>query len=132
MAYLPTVADFRTRYPEFGDLSASRIQAVLTEVAAEVGDAWIPATQKPAALALAAHLLAETGALSTADGMVSSVAPGSVIEQHAGDTGQKFSSTTSASSGSSSANVVSALSRTAYGLRYLELRNRSFPSVGIC
>jgi hypothetical protein len=129
MTYVPSVSDFRARYPEFAEVTTHRLQAVLGEVALEVGETWLPELQKPAALALAAHLLAETGALNTSDGMVSSVAPGTVIEQHAGDTGQRFATTVTTASGSSAGNTVASLSKTPYGLRFLELRDRAFPPI---
>jgi hypothetical protein len=61
--------------------------------------------------------------------MVSSVAPGTVIEQHAGDTGQRFATTVTTASGSSAGNTVASLSKTPYGLRFLELRDRAFPPI---
>lgn len=132
MAYTaPTVADFKRRYPEFARVATGRIAAVLAEAALEVGETWIEAHRAMATMCLAAHSLAEGGALNSSSGMVSSVAPGTVIEQHAGDTGMKFAASASTQTSNASTNVSLGYSRTPYGLRFLELRSRSFPAIGV-
>ena len=133
MAYTaPTVASFKARYPEFADVPANRVVAVLEEVAYEVGELWPDEYRGAAALALVAHLLATGGALTTSDGMVSSLAPGAVVSQRAGDTEIKYSSSATSGSTSSGSTTATSYERTAYGQRYLELRSRSFPAVAIC
>lgn len=126
MAYTPpTLAEFRTRFPEFGQVADAAISAVLAEAASEVGEAWIEADRKPATLYLTAHLLAVGGVLNR-DASGNRVA-GPVTSKSVGGVSVSYANSSSSSSGS--AGSISPLSATIYGQRFLQLRRRSFPAV---
>lgn len=124
MAYIaPTSADLLARFPEFAGTSGTTIQALLDDAGADVGEAWIETDRARATLALAAHMLALSGAL----GAESGVGPGATTsEVRAGDTMIKFAVPTAAS-GTNAASYA----QTSYGQRFLELRSRSFPAVAV-
>lgn len=54
----PTPAQFKTRFPIFGDTDDERVQIFLTEAARTVDETWIEEDFQPAIMYLAAHLLA--------------------------------------------------------------------------
>lgn len=54
---IPTIDEFLTRFPEFDDgTQDEKIEAIIPEAAAEVGDDWTVEDQKPAIMYLTAHL----------------------------------------------------------------------------
>jgi hypothetical protein len=139
-----TVEDFRARYPEFNQTTSdARVELVLEEASLEVNDDWIEIYQRPAILALTAHLLASEGALyrndpgSVGGGVTGGQSvTGPVMRKSIGPLSIMYARPKSEVSGSSSSFASkdgsdSYLGSTPYGARYLELMTRSFPAVAI-
>lgn len=132
---LPTLADFRARYPEFTLVPDGLAAGVLMEAVLFVDETWRDSDRAPAVLALAAHLLAregEPGRSSTlAAGGSLATAPGSlgaVTGMSVGDVSVSYSDASSTSS-SAEGDSAADYSTTAYGRLFLRLRARNFPAV---
>ena len=108
MATAPTIADFRARYPAFAAVADASVQIWLDEGFAEV-TTWADADQPRAALAYAAHKLAEQGAGGATTAGVTSFKSG----------------TFSASMSEAQANRTG-YAATVYGREFLDLARRSF------
>lgn len=130
---VPSVADFLTRYPEFVDADPARLAAVLEDAWLYCDSVrWIEKYRAPAALSLAAHLLyAEIDMADTVQSTVSGE------EQTAGPITRKTIGPLSIAYGRQSGRSDSTaalgggrpgqeLDQTIYGLRFLELLQRSF------
>ena len=132
---LPTLADFRARYPEFTPVPDGLAAGVVTEAGLFVDETWRDSDRAPAVLALAGHLLSregEPGRSSTlAAGGALAAAPGalgSLTGMSVGDVSVSYSDASSASSSGDGASA-SDYSTTAYGRLFLRLRARNFPAV---
>jgi hypothetical protein len=124
----PAAIDLKTRYPEFASVADSTVNAVLEEAVGEVGDTWIEKDRTPAVLALTAHLLSQSGMPGApgAGGGRAAVA-GAIKRRKVGDVETEFA-------GIGDSRSTSPLARyrtTAYGLRYLELMRRNFPTARV-
>ena len=123
MAYIaPTVADFRARFPEMGEVSDGLVSLVLAEALLEVGEAWPDQFRAPAQLYLTAHILAEEGG---PDRSGAARGQGRVTSESIGPATTTF--------GPSGGGVVAYqigrnYTATPYGRRYAELRNIAFPT----
>lgn len=124
MAYtLPTVEDFRNKFPEFDEdyHTDDQIQDALDEAARNVDETWLEADYANAILYLAAHGIAVTdfGAESLGQDNLKSISIGplslsygrTIAEAIAGD--------------------PSALKTTVYGMRFFRLRKLNIPAVKI-
>jgi len=124
MAYdLPTVADFRTKFPELeADLEDSEIQALLDEAARSVDDTWTAGDFKNAILYLAAHnqmTMANTAAFIDGDQLITSESIGGISVSY------------STAGVTSSANSSSICAGSEYGQRYLALLRKNIPAFTI-
>lgn len=129
MAFTPPIAaDLKARYPEFAAVADARITAVLDEIALEVDATWIEDHRRPAMLALAAHLLAMEGALSNNQSAGAS-GPGAVIREKVGDVEVAYANPSASSQ--SATGSEARYGQTHYGRRFLEYRQRSFPTVAV-
>jgi hypothetical protein len=54
---VPTVEEFRTRYPEFEETSDDLIEIAISDAARSVDDSWLAGDYAPAIMSLAAHYL---------------------------------------------------------------------------
>lgn len=128
---IPTIEQFRTKFPTFSGVPDPTIGAALGEASASVDQSWIEADYQPAILYLAAHILTVDGALFDAlgSGAVGGViAAGQVAEAKVGDVQVKLAGP---AGGSSGAGGASGLRSTGYGLRYLDLLRRNQPAVAL-
>lgn len=126
---LPTPADFKVRFPIFGDEDPTRLQMFLDEASSSVDQSWNVNDFRPAIMYLAAHLLATD---NSGEGESVEVGPagGGVIASESFGGGLAVSyATPSVQQGSLSSNDK--YGTTEYGRRYysLLLRNRRGPLV---
>ena len=126
---LPTAEAFKTRFPEFAEVADARIEAIIGEARSFVDETWIPADFAPAIRFLAAHMLAMEGANSDAPATVATTGPVQMVK--VGDVSTEFSRPGGASmaGGDTAAMSDRWLNETAYGVRFLALRRRSFPAI---
>lgn len=103
----------RLRFPELSSVSDAALAFAIAEAIVRVGDSWIEVDRVPAASLLAAHLVSQAAESARRNGRV-------VTSESISHVSRTYSvgSATSAQYGS-----------TSYGLQYLELMRRSFPSV---
>jgi Protein of unknown function (DUF4054) len=123
---LPTVDDFRAKFPELAYLSDDQIQGCIDEAARAVDDTWTEGDYDNAILYLAAHY-----ATAAADAVESGGAPssqGPIVAEHIGPISVSYGSTGSQGSTSSST-FNSSLNSTYYGQRYLDLLVKNIPAV---
>lgn len=126
---LPTLEQFRTKFPTFAGVADATITAAIQEASASVDQSWIEADYQPAILYLAAHILTVDGALYRDLGSIGGIiGAGLVSEAKVGDAQVKLAG--SASGGSGSGNG-SGLASTPYGLRYRDLLRRNQPAVAL-
>jgi hypothetical protein len=110
MAYsVPTLADFRTRYPAFDAVADATVEAFLDDGDAETA-AWPDADRSRAVMLYAAHQLASQG-----------LGTGAIV---AGVT--SFKSGTFSATLSDAAASRTGFSATSYGRDYLDLMRRNF------
>ena len=106
----PLLTAFRIRYPKFAAVGDGAVLYWITDAARFVGETWRATDRDPATLAYAAHMLADTGALT-------STIPAGVTSFRSG----AFSATI--------ADGIAALTgfaSTAYGREFLALRRANF------
>ncbi|HEV7258940.1 MAG TPA: DUF4054 domain-containing protein [Bosea sp. (in: a-proteobacteria)] len=128
---LPTLEQFRTKFPTFAGVAGPTITAAIQEASASVGTSWIEADYQPAILYMAAHLMTLDGALFEALGAGAAgglMGAGLVTETKVGDAQVKLGGNSGSSGGSASS---SGLSSTPYGLRYRDLLKRNQPAVAL-
>jgi len=116
----PPAADLKTRYPAFAGVADALVNAVLADAALWIDDRWRESDRVPAALALAAHMLAVEGAI---DGGSGTAINGPVASSKVGDVSVTFAGRASGSGD------FSGFAETAYGQAFLRLRRRNFPAV---
>lgn len=123
MAYTaPTAAEVKARFPEFAAVDDSVINAVIAEAGSFVDDSWIEADATTAAMFYVAHELVMAGQGTSAAAKVAQVGDFSRIKS-----GDLEVQRNAGSAQVASANGTLGLSR--YGLKFLELRGRSFPGI---
>lgn len=128
----PSVADIKTRFPEFESVADATMQMILDEAIQTVGVNWIEKDRTPAVLYLVAHLMAAQG-FSGGSGSSGGGAAvtGAIKKRKVGDVEIEFAGV-SASSGSSSANsTTNGYLSTFYGQKYWELLRRNFPAIAV-
>ena len=128
---VPTVSQFRTKFPTFAGVADATVQDAIDEASASVDLSWIEADYQPAILYLAAHILTITGAHFDALGtgaIGGVIAAGQVSEAKVGDAMVKLGG---ASGSGGSGNAASGLSSTPYGQRYLDLLRRNQPAIAL-
>lgn len=104
------LALFRLRYGAFSTLDDATIGYWLGDAAKLITESWTEADRDPAKLALAAHMLSESGALSSG-------IPEGVTSFRSGSFSATFSDSAASRTG---------LLTTVYGREFLNLRRRSF------
>lgn len=124
----PTVADFKTRFPEFSDTPEATISAVLDEAVGDVGPTWIERDRTPGVLHLAAHLLAVSGPSVPGAGGGGAAVTGAIKKRTVGDTSTEFAGV---SGSATTGGMLDFYRSTAYGVRYLSLMRRNFPAVAV-
>lgn len=119
MAYsVPTVADFKARYPAFATVSDATVGAFLAEGIEKVGVTWIDSDRRSAQMVYTAHLLTLEGLGESKEAQLAgfkSLSVGSL----------------SLSRGEVSADAYGTLGSTSYGQRFIELRRLSFPGIAV-
>lgn len=119
----PDITTFKTRFPEFASVPDATLTAVIDEAVAEVGESWTLPDRYTAQFYLAAHLLASQGyGAGSASG---SAMVGTMKRRKVGDVEVEFAGAVGTSSGAG----ISDYKSTPYGVQYLRLKRRNFPSV---
>jgi hypothetical protein len=136
---VPTVEQFRARFPEFGpgDYPDGLLQAVLEEASGGVGTDWVERDYQPAILYLAAHMLEAqyqaTGQTPGGESTNTAVAGATPKTITFGNRSVTFESTGGASSTSSGggggSSDKSEFATTVYGQNYLRLLRRNVVGV---
>lgn len=106
------LALFRLRYAAFASIADGVIGYWLADAAGRIADPWPEDARDPAKLVLAAHMLAESGALSGNAGI-----PAGVTSFRSGSFSATFSDSVANRTG---------FSTTIYGREFLALRRRNF------
>jgi L-aminopeptidase/D-esterase-like protein len=123
----PTLDDFNTRFPAFGDFDPDQAQACLTEAINTVDNSWRDLDYVPAILYLTAHLLATDNA-AAGDDISVGAGTGAIASESFGGMSVSY-----ATSGGNNAAAVesSAYATTSYGRRYYGLlkANKTGPVV---
>lgn len=120
MATVPTVADFRLRFPEFARVSSARIQLFLDDAARIVGTDWIEGDYTLGVLYHAAFNLERGNAAARA---TKGNLPGPVRSQSMDGMSQTYEL------GFGSGGSVSLYNANSYGVRFLELARANTPRV---
>lgn len=120
---LPTVEEFRTRFPVFENAEDEQIDALLLEASASVDKTWVEADYQPAIMYLTAHLLATDSSLEGDE--VGAGGAGIVASESFGGMSVSYVKNGGASSGGYTSEYAS----TSYGRRYLGLLKRNKPAV---
>lgn len=129
MVATATAADVKARYPEFTGVTDELISAVVAEAANMVDDGWEVADQKPAIMALAAHLLAMDGWPARLTSSFSVETAGrELIARRVGDVSVQYAQGSGASSGST---FLTSLGTTTYGKRFAQLLKLNAPAIGV-
>lgn len=128
---MPTVDQFRVKFPTFSGVGDPTMQAAIDEALASIDQSWIEADFQPAILYLAAHIMAADGVLFDGLGLEAVggvIAAGQVSEAKVGDAMVKLSGAGGGSGGGGSA---SGYASTPYGQRYLSLLRRNQPAIAL-
>lgn len=130
---VPTVDQFRVKFPTFATVGDATITAALLEASDTVNIDWVERDYQPAILYLAAHILTLDGALTASSDISdagSIINAGLVSEMKVGDVSVKLAGASGGTGGGSGASG-SGYASTGYGRRFLELLRRNFPAVAI-
>lgn len=134
MVATPSAAEFKTRYPEFTGVSDDLITTMFVEASSMVDDGWHEPDQKPALLALTAHLLSMEGYPARAALPAGSPIPASagrvVLVRKVGDVTTQYAQTGSSMT-SGSAGLLGSLALTVYGRRFAQLLKLNAPAIGV-
>lgn len=122
----PTVAELKTRYPEFKDVAEATVQAALDDAATRVETSWREADFQPAQLLYAAHTMTLAGLGTSREAKFAGLSAAGISQI-------KISSLSlsMAKEGTYARNPSRAgeLNSTSYGVRFLELMRLNFPAV---
>lgn len=124
----PTVAEFKTRFPEFAAVAEATVQMVLDEATADVGPTWLERDRTPGVLHLTAHLLTAQGSGVSGAGGGGAAVTGAIKRRKVGDTETEFAGV---AGGAATGGALDFYRSTAYGVRYLSLMRRNFPAVAV-
>lgn len=113
----PTSAEFKSRFPEFADVSDTVVYAAILESESYVGTNWIERDYKIGRLFAAAHFIAMEG------GVKRKGAPGPAKSVRVGDLSVTY--------GGSSTGDKSDFSQTSYGARYRTLLRKNVGGVRV-
>lgn len=128
MAYtVPTVAQFKTRFPAFAAVADSVVQSALDEALNEVSECWIERDYPLAIMLYAAHILTLSGEGTGAE--AEAAKQGLLAFQRVKSGTFEWSRGASTSSGGNPGDDDSWYNLTQYGQRFLILLRRSFPAV---
>ncbi len=124
---------FKKRYPEFFNLDEDFIDMVLAEASPLVDDGWEEVDQKPAVMALAAHILAQQGYPARGDGTDSGSGgfnpnpnTNAVLRRKVGDVETQYGSSSSAGASSTGNSAFEAeLNQTVYGQAFMRFMRRN-------
>lgn len=134
MVQTPSAAEFKARYPEFAPVSDSLVTSVIAEASPMVDDDWVETDQKPAIMALTAHLLSMEGwparAALPAGAPLPKGTGQQMIMRKVGDVTTQYAQTVGVGSGSSSG-LLSALALTPYGNRFRQLLKLNAPAIAV-
>jgi len=127
MSYdLPSVDQFKERFPIFQDRDDTLIQAIMNETKSSIDDSWIEADYQPAVMYLTAHLLATDNSDEGGEVEVGSAGAGGVASESFGG-GLSVSYDKGRSSGSLSSS--DRYGTTEYGRRFLALLRSNKPAI---
>ena len=120
MSYdVPTVADFRARFPSFATTSDEEIQIAIDDASDMVDETWLEKDFQKAILFLAAHYLT----ISSAEVAGAIGDEQTIASESFGPISVSYAKTETGSGNGSS------FATTGYGRRYLELLGLNFPAI---
>ena len=129
----PSASDLKARYPEFTPVNDDLVASILAEASPMVDDSWVPTDQKPAVLALAAHLLSMEGwpkrASLPAGAPLPANAGRTIVRRKVGDVETQYADNSGSSGGGSG--LTSSLSLTPYGTRFRQLLKLNAPAIAL-
>jgi len=123
---VPTLQQFRSRFPIFDDKDDSVITALLDEASGQVDTSWRERDYQPAIMYAAAHLLATDNSGDGEDVEIGAAGGGQIVSESFGQMSVSYST------GGSAAGSLSASERwgsTEYGRRYLSLLKQNKPAI---
>jgi len=112
---LPTVSDFRDRFPEFDSKADTQVEAAITDASRRVDNTWIEGDYQTAILYLAAHLIAVADAAASGGGVIQSERIGPISVTYAVDASTK----------------PGQLASTSYGQYWAELNRLNNPPIEV-
>lgn len=132
---LPSVSDFRTRFPEFSEATDEAIELAIDDAGDEIDeDIWMTKYYAKGVLYLAAHFLAvnatQAELVEAGGGTGSGGSTSSISSESLGRFSVSYGTSTSSSTSSTSAGEDSGLldlSITSYGQRYKDMLQRNNP-----
>lgn len=129
---VPTVSDFKARFPEFGIVDDNLIGLVLAESIGEIGDSWLEKDRASAQIYLTAHQLAMEGepqrsSSAAGGGAFTGPLTGQIVEMKDRDVSVRFSDNSTSDSGK--VTLSEKYQSTAYGQKYWLLLKRNVPSM---
>lgn len=131
MVQIPTETELKSRYPEFDPVDGTIVNEFISEASRTVDDTWEEADQKPAIMALAAHLMALEGwpKRATNPNAFNPFTTGrEMAGRKVGDVSVQFATSKQSSSGSG---LFSTFNNTVYGQRFATLLKLNAPAIGV-
>lgn len=119
----PTAAEVKARFPEFAAVADATIEAIIEEAASFVDDTWIEGDAPAAVMFYTAHELVMAGQGTSAAAKLSAIGDFSRIKSGDLEVSRGTQSTVTGSGADGT------LAQSRYGLKFLELRARSFPAI---
>ncbi len=129
----PTPTEFKARYPEFAPVGDPLCQLIIDEAAGYMDEDWTEADQKPAMMALTAHLLSiqgYPGRLAEGGGFDPGLSHRSMKSRTVGDVSVTFGGGDS-SGGSGYGGLMSTLQTTVYGQTFAHYMQVNVPTFGL-
>lgn len=123
---LPTVDQFKARFPIFEDVDDAQIEAMMAETKTSIDDSWIEDDYQPAVMYLVAHLLATDNSGAGEDVVIGSSGAGGIASESFGG-GLSVSYDKGQSTGSLSSS--DRYGTTEYGRRFLALLRSNKPAI---
>lgn len=114
----PTASELKARYPEFDSVSDTLVDFAISDAGRFVDETWFEDDYQRAIMALAAHFLAQDGALGG-----STVVSGNVTSEKLGDASVSYGAAVGAANNE--------YGTTSYGRAFLRIQRANVPSVVI-
>ena len=124
---LPTVEEFRTRFPIFEDEEDELIDSLIAEAGSQIDQSWREADYQPAILYLAAHLLASDNSAEGDSVDFGGTGGGAIVGESFGAMSVSYANKSSSAARAGAA--YESYEATEYGRRFLKLLRQNKPAV---